>query len=112
MMKILSILLLLVLSLGSVDSVQAQNKATTPRIGTLSVSAPPSPTIDTFVRALQDHGYTDGKNIAIEYRFAEGKANRMPELAADLVRSKVDAIFAAGPGAMMALKKVTKTVPI
>src|SRR4029078_13216803 len=72
-MKILSVLLLFVVFLGSFDSVQAQNKATTPRIGVLSVTAPPNPNIDIFVKALQDHGYTDGKNIAIDYRYARGK---------------------------------------
>ena len=111
MMKTFSILLLLVVSLGTSDS-QAQNRATTPRLGILSVTAPPNPSIDIFVRALQDHGYTDGKNIVIDYQFARGKAERMPELAADLVRSKVDAIFAAGPGAIVALKQATKTIPI
>src|ERR1041384_2998133 len=112
MMKTISALLLFVLSFGSFDSVQAQNKATTPRIGVLSVTAPPNPNIDIFVKALQDYGYTDGKNIAIDYRYARGKPERMPELAADLVRSKVDAIFAVGPSAMVALKQVTGTIPI
>src|ERR1043166_1973528 len=112
MMKTISALLLFVLSFGSFDSVQAQNKATTPRIGVLSVTAPPNPNIDIFVKALQDYGYTDGKNIAIDYRYARGKPERMPELAADLVRSKVDAIFAVGPSAVVALKQVTGTIPI
>jgi ABC-type uncharacterized transport system substrate-binding protein len=76
-MKILSVLLLFVMFLGSFDSVQAQNKATTPRIGVLSVIAPPNPNIDIFVKALQDHGYTDGKNIAIDYRYARGKPERL-----------------------------------
>ncbi len=110
--KIAVSFLRLAIILTAISPAYAQKQAATPRIGVLSVTAPPNPNIDIFVRALQDHGYTDGKNIAIEYRFAEGKPNRMPELAADLVRSKVDAIFASGPGAILALKRVTQTIPI
>ena len=63
--------------------------------------------------ALREHGYIEGQNIAIEYRYAEGKLDRYPELAADLVRLKVDIIVAAGGDpAIRAAKNATKTIPI
>lgn len=110
--KIVVFFMWLAIIFAPMSPAHAQKQATTPRIGVLSVTAPPNPNVDIFVRALQDHGYTDGKNIVIEYRFAEGKPDRMSGLAADLVRSKVDAIFASGPGAILVLKQATKTIPI
>jgi ABC-type uncharacterized transport system substrate-binding protein len=64
-----------------------------------------------FRQEMSKLGWTEGKNIIIEYRFAELKSERMPELAADLVRWKADVIVAAG-GAPAAAKKVTTTIPI
>src|SRR6266403_4859863 len=88
-------------------------KATTPRIGVLYLGAPHSnPNFDVFVQGLRELGYIDGKNIVIEYRYAEGKEDRLPELATELVRLKVDAIFTAGTPALFALKQATKTIPI
>ena len=63
--------------------------------------------------ALREHGYIEGQNIAIEYRYAAGKPDRAPELAADLVRLKVDIIVVAGgPTWVQAAKNATKTIPI
>jgi putative ABC transport system substrate-binding protein len=112
MMKMLSALLLAVVFLASINLAHAQKQVTTPRIGVLSGGAPPNANLDVFIRGLQDLGHSDGKNILIEYRFAEGKADRLPELAVDLVRSKVDAIFAGGPAAILALKQATRAIPI
>jgi ABC-type uncharacterized transport system substrate-binding protein len=61
---------------------------------------------------LRELGYIDGKNIVIEYRYADGKEDRLPELATELVRLKVDAIFTAGTPALLALKRATQTIPI
>ena len=66
--------------------------------------------IETFRQALRELGYVEGKNIVIEYRFADGKADRFPELAAELVSLKVDVIVTLLPAS--AAKKVTKTIPI
>jgi putative tryptophan/tyrosine transport system substrate-binding protein len=64
-------------------------------------------------RALRELGYIDGQNIAIEYRYAEGKVDRFSELAAELVRLKVDVIVAAGGSRLIqAAKNATKTIPI
>ena len=63
--------------------------------------------------ALRELGYIEGQNIAIEYRYAEGKFDRLPELAAELVRLKVDIIVAAGGTAVVrAAKNATRTIPI
>ena len=61
---------------------------------------------------MRKFGWIEGKNIAIEYRFAEQKTERLPELAAELVRLKVDLIVASGIGPALAAKKATSTIPI
>jgi putative ABC transport system substrate-binding protein len=69
--------------------------------------------LDGIRLALRERGYIEGQNISIEYRYGEGKVNRVPELAADLVRRKVDVIVVAGGlGAILAAKNATKTIPI
>ena len=90
----------------------AQKQATTPRIGVLYLGAPPNANLDAFIQGLRELRYVEGKNILIEYRFAEGKAERLPELARELVLLKVDAIYTAGTPAIFALKAATKTIPI
>ena len=85
-----------------------------PRIGFLGVSTPTAwaPRVDAFRAGLRDLGYVEGKNIAIEFRFAEGQYDRLPELAAELVRLKVDVIVThSAPGALAA-KQATATNPI
>ena len=63
--------------------------------------------------ALRDLGYVEGQNIAIEYRYSEGKPDRFPDLAAELVRLKVDIIVVAGGSVIVqAAKNATKTIPI
>ena len=85
------------------------------RIGYLSNTDPAreSPRAEAIRRALRDLGYIEGQNIAIEYRYAEGKRDRYPELASELVRLKVDIIVVAG-GAIpvRAARDATKTIPI
>jgi putative ABC transport system substrate-binding protein len=84
-----------------------------PRIGFLFYGAPGrSPELDAFRQGLRDLGYVEGQNIAIEFRFADGRLGRLPELAAELVRLKVDVIVTPGTPASMAAKKATSTIPI
>lgn len=86
-----------------------------PQIGVIypGLSRASAPQLDGFRQGLRELGYADGKTIAIDYRFAEGKLDRLPELAAELVRLKVDVILAAGgTPAILAAKKATTTVPI
>ena len=88
--------------------VLAQQRVT--RIGVLLVGGPEL--MGPFRDALRDLGYVEGKNIQIEVRSAEGKTNRLPELAAELVRSKVDVIVASLTPAVTAAKNATRDIPI
>jgi len=94
--------------------VEAQQAEKVPRIGYLSGSPPPSITARTeaFRQGLRDLGYVEGKTIVIEWRSGEGKRDRFPALAADLVRLKVDVIVTAGPLVTRAAKQATSTIPI
>ena len=96
------------------DPVQAQQPAKIPRIGVLSLgpAAIPSARVEAFQQGMRDLGYVEGKNIAIEYRFAEGHYDRLPALAADLVGRKVDLIMASSPPSALAAKSATSTIPI
>ena len=94
---------------------EAQQPKKVPLIGYLSSSDPAteSARAETIRLALRERGYIEGQNIAIEYRYAEGKRDRLPELAAELVRLKVDIIVVAGGGNwVQAAKNATKTIPI
>ena len=93
---------------------EAQAPAKVHRIGFLS---PRSPTdnphlLEAFRQGLRELGYVEGQNIAIEYRFGEGRPERLPALAADLVRLKVDVIVTGAPPAPEAAKQATSTIPI
>src|SRR5215831_4587037 len=84
------------------------------RIGFLSTAALSSlsPRLEAFQQGLRELGYVEGKNIAIEYRSAEGNINRLPELATDLVRLRVDCIVTAGENPTRAARQATSTIPI
>jgi ABC-type uncharacterized transport system substrate-binding protein len=111
-MKIISLItLVLGLFLAPYLS-QAQSVAKTPRIGMLTLASAPNPALEAFRQGLRDLGYTEGQSIALEYRFAEGRFERLSELAADLVRLKVDIILAEGGQATAAARYATATIPI
>jgi len=96
-------------------AVGAQPAARVYRIGYLGIS-PPNPTTasveDAFLQGLRDHGYVEGKNLVIERRYAEGKVERLPDLAAELLRLNVELIVAPTTPAARAAKQVTTTTPI
>jgi putative tryptophan/tyrosine transport system substrate-binding protein len=97
------------------SSVDAQQPKKVSRIGYLSTQEPAreSGRFEGIRLALREIGYIEGRNIAIEYRHAQGKLDRLPELAAELVRLKVDIIVAAGgPNIVRPAKNATKTIPI
>ena len=93
---------------------EAQRTGKIFRIGFLDDSTASSITVrlETFRQELIKLGWIEGKNVVLEYRFAEGKLERLPELAADLVRLKVDLIMAQGTPGTLAAKNVTTTIPI
>jgi ABC-type uncharacterized transport system substrate-binding protein len=93
---------------------QAQHPTKIPQIGFLSTAALSSlsPRLDAFQRGLRELGYIEGKNISIEYRSAEGKVDRLADLAAELVRSNVACIVTAGENPTRAAKQATNTIPI
>jgi ABC-type uncharacterized transport system substrate-binding protein len=95
-------------------SVEAQQPKKLHRIGFLlgGSSSVYSAWIDVFRQGLKEFGYIEGKNIAIEYRYAEGKADRLPVLAADLVGLKVDVIVASSTPNVLAVRKASATIPI
>src|SRR5689334_19637357 len=95
-------------------SVEAQQAKKVPRIGYLTSTSPSaqSTRIDAFRQGLRELGYIEGKNINIEYRYAEGKVDRLPALAAELVRLKVDMIVSGGPAVTRAAKEATDNIPI
>ena len=95
-------------------SAEAQQPTKIPRIGNLWGISPSdgSGPIEAFRQGLRELGYVEGKNIVIEWRFAEGKLDRLPALAAELVRLKVDVIVSAGPIVTRAAKEATTVIPI
>jgi putative tryptophan/tyrosine transport system substrate-binding protein len=94
---------------------RAQQAGKVPRIGYLALADPAtdSPWVELFRRALREIGYIQGENIIIEYRYGEGRRDRFPEVAAELVRLKVDVIVVAGGSTLaQAAKNATQTIPI
>ena len=94
------------------DPSHAQAGAKTPRIGMLTNAFDPHSGFEAFRHGLRDLGYVEGRSIALEFRYAEGQAERLPALAAELVRLKVDLIFAEGVLAVQAAQHASGTIPI
>jgi len=93
---------------------QAQQPKKVPRIGLLSPlsSSTASLNLEAFRKSLREIGYVEGQNIAIDYRFAEGRFDRLPQLAAELVQLKVDIIVAGSVSGALATKKASGSIPI
>ena len=109
----LSALLMFLASLHLAEAQQKPSKM--PRIGYVSGTGDPSnpgPYVEALRQGLQDLGYTDGKNIAIEYRGAEGKLERVPSIVNELVQLDVDILIVPIRSAILAAKHATKTIPI
>src|SRR6266436_7709601 len=115
MNKIIVLWLMVTIALATASIAEAQQPKKVPRIGYLTSSDPATESTrsEGIRQALRDLGYVEGQNIAFEYRYAEGKLDRFPELAAELVRLKVDIIVVAGGDSWIrAAKNATKTIPI
>jgi putative tryptophan/tyrosine transport system substrate-binding protein len=108
-----SILVVVVLLAVAVIA-QAQQTTQAPRIGFLSASSPSSVSVrvEAFRQGLRELGYVEGKTIVIDWRYAQGKVERLRELAVELVRMKVSAIVASGPTPIRPAKEATDTIPI
>jgi putative ABC transport system substrate-binding protein len=92
---------------------RAQRSTKLPRLGILIYSTPRGdPNTELFLKGLNELGYVDGQTIALEFRFAEGKLERLPELAAELVGLKPDMIFALGGDVTPHVCNATRTIPI
>jgi putative ABC transport system substrate-binding protein len=114
MKKRITLWLLANLFLATVSLAEAQQPGKVPRIGYLSAVSPSaeSSRLDAFRQALRDLGYMDGKNIVIEARFADGRLDRFPDFAAELVRLKVDVIVTGGSPGTHAAQQATRTIPL
>jgi putative ABC transport system substrate-binding protein len=107
--------LLVGLALTLVHLVEAQQPAKVPRIGYVAANEDPNipgPNVEAFRQGLRDLGYTEGKNIFVEYRYAEGELDRVPSLVAELVQLKVDVLVSGNFATIRAAKQATKTIPI
>ena len=95
---------------------EAQQATKVYRIGRLNLGPPPSepnPSLEAFQQGLRELGYIEGQNLVIEHRYAEGRDDRLADLAAELVRLKMDVIVVAGESpAIRAAQHATRTIPI
>jgi ABC-type uncharacterized transport system substrate-binding protein len=107
-------ILIAVATVATGAMVDAQRPASIPRIGYLNVPTPADvpERYEAFRKGLRELGYIEGKNIIIVYRYAARKLDRLPSLAAELVRLRVDVIVTGGPTPTRAAKEATKTIPI
>jgi putative tryptophan/tyrosine transport system substrate-binding protein len=105
---------LVTLLLTAATFADAQQPAKVARIGYLSSASPvvASAQVEAFQKGLRDLGYMEGQNILVEYRYAEGKLDRLPDLAAELVRLNVAVIVVGGGQSIRAAKNATNTIPI
>src|SRR4030095_10644336 len=109
------VLLIANVTLASSAPAGAPQRAKIPRIGFVVGSGDaknPGLQVEGFQKGLRDLGYADGKNLVIEYRYAEGNNERFPSLVSELVRLKVDVLIVSALPAILAAKKTTKAIPI
>src|SRR5215475_10853605 len=111
MRKTILLFVVATLILAFVHLADAQQPKQTPRIGFLSATSDDS-RVEAFRRGLRELGYVVGQNITIEYRWAGGKFEKLPDLVAELIRLKVDVIVAVVTQASVAAKRATATIPI
>jgi putative ABC transport system substrate-binding protein len=114
MKNILRLFTFIVTLVGCVAIADAQQPTKIPRIGFLGGVSPSANAdrTEAFRQGLRELGYVEGKNIVIEYRWAEGRVDRLPDLATELVRLKVEVIVTSGPTPTRSTKEATVTIPI
>ena len=112
MMKLFRLIAIAVAFTVCAALASAQQSQNIPRVGILFIGGQDQPHLEAFKQGLRDRGYIEGKNIALEYRYAEGREDRLPELAAELVQVKVDVIVVTADISAQAAQRATKTLPI
>src|SRR4030095_8419888 len=112
MMTKITVLTVCAIPLALASPAEAQQAPKIPRVGILFIGGRDQPHLESFMQGMREHGYTEGKNVFFEYRYAEGKYDRLPDLVADLVQKKVDVIVTTSSLSAQAARKVTSTVPI
>jgi putative ABC transport system substrate-binding protein len=105
-------LVLATIFLANIFPAEAQQQAKIPKIGWLGSRSASAPAREVFARELRSLGYVEGKSIAFEYRYAEGKLDRLPALADELVRLKVDILVSPATPAAVAAKNATRTISV
>jgi putative ABC transport system substrate-binding protein len=111
-MKLFRLIAIAVALTVCVALASAQQPQNIPRVGILFIGGRDQPHLEAFKQGLRERGYIEGKNIALEYRYAEGREDRLPELAAELVQVKVDVIVVTADISAQAAQRATKTLPI
>jgi putative ABC transport system substrate-binding protein len=109
--KILIWLLAIVL-LTTASPSQGQQQSKVPRVGILFVGGKEQPHLESLKKGLSELGYSEGKNIILAYRYAEGRNDRLQELATELVRDKVDVLVTTSTISVQAARQATKPTPI
>ena len=112
MKNIFSLIAIVATLVGYGAIVDAQQPGKVPRIGILFIGGRNQPHLEAFKQGLRERGYTEGKNIALEYRYAEGNEDRLPELAGELVHLKVDVIVVTADISARAAQRITRAIPI
>jgi putative ABC transport system substrate-binding protein len=112
-MRLIGLAVVLAVSLALAPlAVEAQQPEKVRRIGFLSAAIPGSQVEDAFRQGLREHGYIEGQNLLVEWRFAEGRIDRIAGLAAELVSLNVEVIVAVATDCARAAKKATSAIPI
>jgi len=111
-MKLFRLIAIAVALMVGAALASAQQPQTIPRVGILFIGGRDQPHLEAFKQGLRERGYVEGKNIALEYRYAEGREERLPELAAELVQVKVNVIVVTADISAQAAQRATKTIPI
>jgi putative tryptophan/tyrosine transport system substrate-binding protein len=111
-MKLFRLIAIAVALMVGAALASAQQPQTIPRVGILFIGGRDQPHLEAFKQGLRERGYVEGKNIALEYRYAEGREERLFELAAELVQVKVDVIVVTADISAQAAQRATKTIPI
>ena len=111
-MRLIGLAVILTVGLTCAPLIEAQQAGKVWRIGILHSGSLPEANVEALRSGLRQRDYVEGRNLTIEYRAAEGKVERLPELATDLVRTRVDVIVTGGTAAIRAARDATATIPI